>query len=214
MLRDPCRHARLVNRVTLRTPSPPRRALRDEHRVLPRTPNLKKVRTRGVRVPREKRKGAVEGDRELGDVTVRNFVGGKLNIMHHSDVDPHGVINGGIVDKAKKYAKPIADREISGCMALVLNAGGGMSKDFSDLIYRLARKRTERVLGPAPASGDNNQDTELLQEHKMHTAGEVRRMQGALQTIRVRGQVNLILRAPRAVAEGRAAPANTSLRRT
>ena len=71
------------------------------------------------------------GDRELGDVTVRNFVGGKLNIMHHSDVDPHGVINGGIVDKAKKYAKPIADREISGCMALVLNAGGGMSKDFS-----------------------------------------------------------------------------------
>ena len=42
------------------------------------------------------------------------------------------------MDKAKKYAKPIADREISGCMALVLNAGG-MSKDFSDLIYRLAR---------------------------------------------------------------------------
>ena len=89
-----------------------------------------------------------------------------------------------------------------------------MSKDFSDLIYRLARKRTERVLGPAPASRDNNEDTELLQEHKMHTAGEVRRMQGTLQTIRVRGQVNLILRAPRAVAEGRAAPANTSLRRT
>ena len=147
-------------------------------------------------------------------MTVRNFVGGKLNIMHHSDVDPRGVINAGIADKAKKYAKPIADREISGCMALVQNAGCGMSKDFSDLIYRLARKRTERVLGPAPASGDNNQDTELLQEHKMHTAGEVRRMQGALQTIRVRGQVNLILRAPRAVAEGRAAPANTSLRRT
>ena len=39
---------------------------------------------------------------------MRNFVGGKLNIAN----------------KAKKYAKPIAeDREISGCMALVLNAG-------------------------------------------------------------------------------------------
>ena len=38
-----------------------------------------------------------------------------------------------------------------------------MSKDFSDLIYRLARKRTERVLGPAPTSGDDNEDAELLQ---------------------------------------------------
>ena len=150
----------------------------------------------------------------MGDVTVRNFVGGKLNIMHHSDVDPYGVINGGIADKAKKYANSIADREIGGCMALVLNAGGGMSKDFSDLIYRLARKRTERVLGPAPASGDNNEDAELLQEHKMHTAGQVRRMQESLQTVRVRGQVNFILRAPRAVAGGRAAPVHTSLRRT
>ena len=35
-------------------------------------------------------------------------------------------------------------------------------------------------------------------------------MQGALQTVRVRGQVNLILRAPRAVAGARAAPVNTS----
>ena len=141
--------------------------------------------------------GAAVGDLELGDVTVRNFVGGKLNIMHNSDVDPRGVINAGIADKEKKYAKPIKDREISGCMALVLNAGGGVSKDSSDLIYRLARKRTERVLGPAPASGDDNEDAELLQEHNMHTAGEERRMQGALQTVRVRGQVNLILRAPR-----------------
>ena len=153
------------------------------------------------------------GDRELGDVTVRNFVGGKLNIMHHSDVDPHGVINGGIVDKAKKYAKPIADREISGCMALVLNAGGGMSKDFSNLIYRLARKGTESVLGPTPASGNNNEDAALLQEHRMRTAGKVRRMQGTIKTVRVRGQVNLILRAPRAAVGGRAAPIHASLRR-
>ena len=99
-------------------------------------------------------------------------------------------------------------------MALVLNAGGGMNKSFSGLIYRLARKRTERVLGPAPASGDDNEDAELLQEHTMHTAGEERRMQGGFQTVRARGQVNLILRAPRAVAGGRPAPANTSLRRT
>ena len=123
------------------------------------------------------------------------------------------LINAGIADKEKKYAKPIADREISGCMALVLNAGGGVSKDLSDLTYRLARKRTERVLGPAPASGDDNEDAELLQEHNMHTAGEERRMQGALQTVRVRGQVNLILRAPGAVAGVRAAHANTSLQR-
>ena len=101
-------------------------------------------------MPREKRKGAVEGDRELGDVTVRNFVGGKLNIMHHSDVDPHGVINGGIVDKAKKYAKPIADREISGCMALVLNAGGGMSKDFSDLITAWPARGPNAFSAPPP----------------------------------------------------------------
>ena len=39
--------------------------------------------------------GAGEGDCELGDVTVRNFVGGKLNIRHNSDVDPRGVINAG-----------------------------------------------------------------------------------------------------------------------
>ena len=45
----------------------------------------------------------VEDDRELGDVTVRNFVGGKLNIMHNSDVDPRGVINAGIADMVKKY---------------------------------------------------------------------------------------------------------------
>ena len=74
----------------------------------------------------------------------------------------------------------------------------------------MARKRTERVLGPAPATDDDNEDAALLQEHRMHTAGEVRRMQGALQTVRVRGQVNLILRAPRAVAGGRAAPVQTS----
>ena len=61
----------------------------------------------------------------------------------------------------------------------------------------LARKRTERVLGPPPAVGDNENDAALLQEHRMHTADEVRRMRGAFQTVRIRGQVNLILRAPR-----------------
>lgn len=44
-------------------------------------------------------------------------------------------------------------------MALVINAGGGVSKDFSNLIYRLARKRTDSVQGPAPAdSGDKNDE--------------------------------------------------------
>ena len=32
--------------------------------------------------------GAIDGDRELGDVTVQSFLGGKLNIMHRSDFDP------------------------------------------------------------------------------------------------------------------------------
>ena len=83
--------------------------------------------------------GAISGDRELGDVSVRNLVGGSLKPLHNSDVDPYGVINAGVADKCKKYAKAIADHEIDGCMALVVNAGGGMSKDLSKLIYRLAR---------------------------------------------------------------------------
>ena len=83
---------------------------------------------------------------------MRNFVGGKLNIMHHSDIYSRGVIDNSIEDKIMKYAKPIADREIGGCLSLVLSAGGGVSKDFSDLMYRLARKRTENVLGPAPTA--------------------------------------------------------------
>ena len=33
--------------------------------------------------------GAIDGDRELGDVTVRNFVGRKLNIIYHPDVEPN-----------------------------------------------------------------------------------------------------------------------------
>ena len=85
--------------------------------------------------------GAIVGDRELGDVSLRNLVGSNLVTMHHSDVDPYGVINAGVADKNKKYAKAIADHEIDGCMALVVNAGGGVSKDLSKLIYRLARKR-------------------------------------------------------------------------
>ena len=87
-------------------------------------------------------------------------------------------------------------------MALVVNAGGGVSKDLSELIYRLARKQTERILGPPPAVGDNANDAALLQEHKMHTVDEVRRMRGAFQTVRIRGQVNLILRAPKVAAVG------------
>lgn len=50
-------------------------------------------------------------------------------------------------------------------------------------------------------------------EHVMHTAGEVRRMQGVLQTVRIRGQVNLIIRAPGAAFRGQAAPNQTSLQR-
>ena len=88
-----------------------------------------------------------------------------------------------------------------------------MSKDFSNLIYRLARKRTESVLGPAPEAGNNDEDAAFLQEHRMHTAGKVRRMQGALQTVRIRARVNLIIRAPRAAVRGRAVPNRTSLQR-
>ena len=33
----------------------------------------------------------------------------------------------------------------------------------------------------------NDEDTALLQEHRMHKAGEVSRMQGALRTVRVGG---------------------------
>ena len=149
--------------------------------------------------------GAIDGDRELGDVSMRNLVGSNLKPLHNSDVDPYGVVNAGVADKNKKYAKAIADHEIDGCMALVVNAGGGLSKDLSKLIYRLARKRTERVLGPPPAVGDNENDAALLQEHRMHTADEVRRMRGAFQTVRIRGQVNLILRAPKVAAVARQA---------
>ena len=70
-----------------------------------------------------------------------------------------------------------------------------------------------QILRKLVATGNNNEDVELLQEHRMHTAGVERRMQGALQTVRVRGQVNLILRAPRAAVGGRAVPTQTSLRR-
>ena len=48
--------------------------------------------------------GAIDGDRELGDVSVRNLVGSNLITMHHSDVDPYGVVNAGVADKNKKYA--------------------------------------------------------------------------------------------------------------
>ena len=58
--------------------------------------------------------------------------------------------------------------------------------------------------GP-PAAGDNENDAALLQEYKMHTADEVRRMRGAFQTVRIRGHVNLILRAPKVAAVARRA---------
>ena len=75
---------------------------------------------------------------------MRNFIGGNLNnILHGSDADPQSVIGMGVADKANKYAKPIADGQIGGSMALVINAGGGVSKDLSKLIYRLERKRTD-----------------------------------------------------------------------
>ena len=64
----------------------------------------------------------------------------------------------GVADKAKKYAKPIADGQMGGCVALVINAGGGVSRDLSNPIYRLARKRTDSVLGPVPADGDDEND--------------------------------------------------------
>ena len=83
------------------------------------------------------------------DVTVRNFVGGKLNIMHNSDVDPRGVINAGIADMVKKYASPSRTERLADAWRSSSTRVAGMSKDVSDLIYRLARKRTERVLGPA-----------------------------------------------------------------
>lgn len=79
---------------------------------------------------------------------LHTFENRKLHILHSSDVDPRSVVNKGVEDKHKKYAKPIAD-QIDGCIALVVNTGGGMRKDLSKLVYRLARKRTESVLGAA-----------------------------------------------------------------
>ena len=99
-------------------------------------------------------------------------------------------------------------------MALVVNASGGVSKDLAKLIYHLARKRTERILGSPPAVGDNENDAAILQEHKMHTTDEVRRMRGDFQTVRIRGQVNLFLRAPKVAAVGwRAVRVQGSLQR-
>ena len=127
---------------------------------------------------------------------------------HASDVDPRGVINAGIADKAKKYAKPIADREISGCMALVLNAGCGMSKDFSDLIYRLARKRTERVLGPAPASATTTRTRNPARAQFTRQA----RREGCKAPSRRSGPAVNLTCEPRGRSQGCEGPANTSLR--
>jgi len=45
--------------------------------------------------------------------------------MNRSDDDPYSVVNAGVADKTKKNAKPVADRESDGCMALIVNTGGG-----------------------------------------------------------------------------------------
>ena len=134
---------------------------------------------------------------------MRNFVGGNLNILHCSDADPHGVIRAGVADKAKKYAKPIAEGQIGGCMALIITAGGSGSKDLSNLIYRLSRKRTDSVLGLLAPDGDDENDAALRMEHRTHTAEEMRSMRGALQTVKIRGQVNLIVRATKATVPRR-----------
>ena len=44
--------------------------------------------------------------------------------------------------------------------------------------------------------GNSEKDAVILQEHKLHTADELRSMRGALQPVRIRGKVKLILRAP------------------
>ena len=84
-------------------------------------------------------------------------------------------------------------------------------------LARVAQRRLLKNVITAPPLvyrlSNNEKDVALLQEHGMHTAGEVRRMQGVLQTVRIRGQVNLILRAPRAAVGRRAAATNTSLQR-
>ena len=53
-------------------------------------------------------------------------MGRNLKTMHNSDDDRYGVVNAGVADKNMKYEKAIADHEIDGCMALVVNAGGGV----------------------------------------------------------------------------------------
>ena len=50
--------------------------------------------------------GAIDGDRKLVDVTVRNFVGGKLNIMHHSRTIAH-IIKITRLQKKKEFAPQV-----------------------------------------------------------------------------------------------------------
>ena len=83
-----------------------------------------------------------------------------------------------------------------------------MSKDFSDLIYRLARKRTERVLGPAPASGDSNEDAELCKSTQCTRHARREGCKAPSQTVRVRGQVN-ILPSPEGRSQGGERPPPT-----
>ena len=129
------------------------------------------------------------GDRELSDVTVQNFVGDSLNILHCSDVDPHSVIRMGVANKAKRYAKPITNRQIGGCIALVINAGGGVSKDLSKLMYRLARKPTDSVLSPMPADGGDRNGAAFRLSTGCTPRGDDEDAI-VLQTVRIRARFN------------------------
>ena len=54
--------------------------------------------------------------------------------------------------KNKKCAKLVADYDISGCMAFVVNVGDGVSRDLFKL-FTTASDWT--VLGPVPAAYEN-----------------------------------------------------------
>ena len=130
----------------------------------------------------------IDGDRELGDGSVRNLTVAVLNTLHRSDVNLKGTLNAGIADKTKEYAKTIDNHEIIGCMALVIDAGGGMSKQLLDLTYCLpaSGRRTPPDLNPA--SNNDKNDTAFAPEHIPHTADELRKMKDALQRVRIRGR--------------------------
>ena len=116
--------------------------------------------------------------------------------MHRPDIDPCGVISAGDADKYKNHANPVSYHNIDGCMALVFDEGGGVSKDLSKFVHASVQKAS---WAPHQRSMTTEKDAAFLQEHKIHAADEVRRTRGAPQTVRIRGKVNLLnlsLRAP------------------